>query len=115
MTNDSNVTTDSIFCDGASLTCDVDDLLPGRPYKFTLMACFNSEGDDEICGEESEPMVDWTQPLSKFFLTHFPRLFVDNSLLFSFFAYQDLSRSISVRFRVVKLRFALIPLPMEVK
>ncbi len=67
MANDTNVTTDSIFCDVASLTCDVDDLLPGRPYTFNLMACFSSddEYDEEICGEASEPMVDWTQPSGK--------------------------------------------------
>ncbi len=67
MANDSNVTASSIFCDVASLTCTVEDLLPVRPCTFTLMACFNSEDDEEICGETSEPMFGWTQPLGKLF------------------------------------------------
>ncbi len=77
--NGSNFTSNSIFCDAASLTCVVDDLLPGRPYTFSLMACFSSddEYDEEICGEASELMVDWTQPPSKFFLTYYRRLFFD--------------------------------------
>ncbi len=65
-----NLTSDSITCDVVSLTCSVEDLLPGRAYSFKLKACFTPKEGENLCGESTPAVVDWTRPSSELFSEH---------------------------------------------
>ncbi len=60
-----NLASDSIVCDAVTLTCSVGGLLPGRAYNLDLRACFTSKEGENICGEPTPAVVDWTQPSSE--------------------------------------------------